>query len=222
MAEKVTLTNKEKKIAKELATSMLALAGIVTATNEGGFAYTSAEIHKPLVEAGLVEVNSSLVNEAGEMATRATEKAISAGIQGEATGEALEEIAAPAPPVRPTFALESGVAIPHIAKGGAIRKSAYPFDAMGEPTKGEDGSLSYVSFFVPATEGKPDPAKSLASTVSGATRKYSTPKLDENGAQIMRVNRKKHSVPVQVASREFTIRAVEENGVKGARIFRVK
>jgi len=202
----------QKKLDKALAASMLVLAAIVTATNEGGFMYTSVEIHKPLVDAGLVEVNTTLVNETGEMATRATVKAIAAAQEAAANGTKLEEIAAPAPVEKPTFTLETGVAVPAVAKGGAIRKSAYPFEQM------EAGQ----SFFIAATADRPDPAKSLASTVSGATRKFATEKKDETGATIMRTNRKGNSVATLEITKEFTIRGVEENGVKGARIWRLK
>ena len=175
--------------------------------------YTSAEIHKPLVDAGLAEVNTTLVNEQGEMATRATVKAITAAQEAAASGAKLEELAKPEPVAKPSFALETGVAVPAIAKGGAIRKSAYPFDLM------EAGH----SFFVAATEGKPDPARSLASTVSGATRKHAVEKKHpETGETIMRKNRKGNMVAELETTKEFTIRGVEENGVKGARIWRTK
>lgn len=203
----------QKRLDKALAASLLVLAAIVTATNDGGFMYTSAEIHNPLIDAGLVEVNTALVNETGEMATRATVKAITAAQEADSTGEKLEEVAKPDPVAKPSFTLETGVAIPVIAKGGAIRKSAYPFEHMD----------AGHSFFVAATADKPEPAKMLASTVSGATRKFAVEKKHpETGETLMRINRKKNSVPVLENTKEFTIRAVEENNVKGARIWRTK
>lgn len=93
-----------------------------------------------------------------------------------------------------TYAIETGITLPTINRGGD-RDNLYPFDAL------EIGQ----SFFVPATETMPNPAKTLASTVSTATRRY------------------KSATPARV----FTIRAnvfqVEGDSTtpKGARIWRV-
>jgi len=111
------------------------------------------------------------------------------------------------------FAVESGVPIPAIKRQGAAT-SIYPFDAL------EVGQ----SFFVPATDEMPNPGKSLASTVSSASKRYAT----ENGTRT--INRKNKETgemePVEVPAykydRKFMVRTVEENGVKGARVWRIE
>lgn len=117
--------------------------------------------------------------------------------------------AAPAAPKAPktplTFTLETGFTPPTPNRTG-LRTSIYPFATM------EVGQ----SFFIPATADAPDPAKSLASTVSAATRRYSTVVEGQN-----KPGRKPGTIiPVRQNTREFTIRSVEENGNKGARIYR--
>ena len=61
-----------KKTAETVA--VIGLAEIVAAGANG--LYTAVAVHAPLVEAGLVEINPAMVNEAGEIATRATQKGI--------------------------------------------------------------------------------------------------------------------------------------------------
>jgi hypothetical protein len=95
------------------------------------------------------------------------------------------------------YKIEKGVALPTINRGGD-RSQLYPFDEM------EVGD----SFFVPVSETMPNPGKTLASTVSSATRRYK-------------------STDPAVPSRVFTIRAnvnqVEGDAstAKGARIWRI-
>lgn len=89
------------------------------------------------------------------------------------------------------FVIETGVELPAIKRGGD-RSQIYPFDQL------EIGQ----SFFVPNTETMPNAGKTLASTVSSATRRH------------------KASTPPRV----FTIRAeaLAADGVtKGARIWRI-
>ncbi|OHD25438.1 MAG: hypothetical protein A2Y38_12820 [Spirochaetes bacterium GWB1_59_5] len=180
------------------------LEEIVSATQAGNFVYTSVSIHAPLIEAGLVEVNPSIVNEAGELATRATEK----GIQTVSKND-NQEIAAVAGVAATAgkngFVLEANVPVPTIKRGGRGGE-VYPFDEMAPGQ----------SFFVAADEDKPNPAKSLASTVSSATARYSVPAEDGS----TKTNKKGETVPVMVEVRKFVVRSVEENGVKGARVWR--
>jgi len=182
------------------------LEEIVSATQAGNFVYTSASIHAPLIEAGLAEVNPSIVNEAGEIATRATEKGIatvSKNHNQESTAEtgATETVAAG----KNGFVLEANVPVPTIKRGGRGGE-VYPFDDMAPGH----------SFFVPADADKPNPAKSLASTVSSATARYSVPAEDGS----TKTNKKGETVPVMVEVRKFVVRSVEENGIKGARVWR--
>jgi hypothetical protein len=65
------------------------------------------------------------------------------------------------------------------------------------------------SFFVDKS------AKNLASTVSSANARFA-----EEIAGETRVDRKGNTVPKTKQTRSFIVRSVEENGVKGSRIWR--
>lgn len=175
----------------------LDLAAIVAATQNGTFVYTSVEAHATALNDGLVEVNPSMTNEAGELATRATQKGI----------EAMSQTQAPAaaPTAKPAFAIEDNVPLAAVVGRGRGGET-YPFDklAVGQ------------SFFVPDSDGK-QAAKSMASTVSSATRRYAEVIPGET-----RKNRKGEDVPATKETRKFVLRAVTENGVSGARIWRTQ
>lgn len=184
------------------------LENVVAATQAGSFVYTSASVHVPLIEAGLAEINPAISNEAGELATRATQKGIET-VSSTTTQEtaAVETAAATVAPVTASsgFAIEAGVPMPSISGRGRTG-TTYPFDKM------EPGN----SFFVPNDESKPNAAKSLASTVSSATARYAVPAADGS----TKANKAGEQVPVMVETRKFVVRSVEENGVKGARVWR--
>jgi hypothetical protein len=131
----------------------------------------------------------------------------------DALAASLATPAAPKAPKAPlTFTLETGFT-PAVPNRTGLRTSMYPFGTM------EAGQ----SFFVPASAEHPDPAKSLASTVSAATRRYATEAKNEDGTVKTKAGRKPgNTVPVRINTKEFTIRAVEVGGVKGARIYRIK
>lgn len=192
------------------------LAEIVEATTDAarGFVYMTEKSVKVLVDAGYAECNKEITDGAGNIAVRATKAGLEYGTAPAATEEGTttmntEATAAPAAPR--SFAIETGVAIPSIKRSGAAA-SIYPFDKL------EVGQ----SFFVPATDEMPNPGKSLASTVSSASKRYAT----ENGTR--EINRKvdgvmtKVTVPAYDYERKFVVRSVEENGVKGARVWRVE
>ena len=186
------------------------LAEIVEATKAGSFAYTAASVHVPLIEAGLAEINPGMCNEAGELATRATQKGIEMTSHTTQETAVVETAHAAAPIAAPVFAstgfvVEAGIPIPSISGRGRTGNT-YPFDKM------EPGH----SFFVANSEDKPNAAKSLASTVSSAIARYAVPSAD--GAT--KTNKAGESVPVMVETRKFIVRSVEENGVKGARVWR--
>ena len=146
-------------MAKKLTKAQLSakLVEIVNATNAGQVLYTPTDVHGPLVADGLVEVNAGMTNENG-IATRATAKGIetvnTASNQGQ-SAPAAEQAA------KPTFQLEKAT-LPPISGRGRAGTELYPFEAM------QVGD----SFFVPNGEGKENAAKSLASTVSSATKRY--------------------------------------------------
>ena len=95
--------------------------------------------------------------------------------------------------------------------GGAGRPQKYPFDSL------EVGQ----GFFVPATEKTPDPAKSLASVVTNANKRFGTPIPGQ-----FRKNKYGEDVPKLDYSRRFVIKPFnkEINGefVPGAFIARTK
>ena len=197
-----------KKTAATVA--VIGLAEIVAAGANGMFVPES--VYAPLVEAGLVEINPGMTDENGYVATRATQAGIEALDNGEtignnATSEATSATAATGETqkVKTMFKIEDSIPVPTISgrgRGGNV----YPFDQL------EVGQ----SFFVANSEDKPNAAKSLASTVSSATARYAV--ASEDGAT--KTNKKGETVPVMVETRKFVVRSVEENGVKGARVWR--
>ena len=212
-----------------------ALREIAAATIEGSFAYTSESVHEKLIEHGFVEINPEIKDETGDIATRATqagidyasevlnlgglplesegESASQVGLIGERADALAKETADHIAKTKASVVIEKGVPLP--SKGCAFvqRRQAFPFDEL----EVED------SFFIKATESKPEPWKSYASTVSNATRSFAVP--DSSGEMV--VNRKGQKVPKLVQTRKFVIRAVEETDAEtgevviGARVWRV-
>lgn len=198
------------------------LANIVAETQNGSFMYTSEKEHSRLLEHGLVEINEQMQNDRNDVATRATESGFNKmneeqpeqatqGSMFDSTPDEGQDEGqdTPEPAKAGNFELESGIAPPKVRRSGR-GGTAYPFDQM------EVGH----SFHVPATEKRPEPAKALASTVSGATARYRIPA--EDGAT--KLNRSGDTVPVMVDTRKFIIRAVGDEDPKGegARVFRVQ
>lgn len=203
----------KKSAAKKTAAAVVAVIGLaeIVAAGANGI-YTAPAVHLPLVEAGLVEINPAMTNENSEVATRATQKGIesldsAATVADNATSETQTQTAATGETqkVKTMFKIEANIPVPTISgrgRGGNV----YPFDQL------EAGQ----SFFVANDESKPNAAKSLASTVSSATARYAVPAEDGS----TKTNKKGEVVPVMVETRKFVVRSVEENGVKGARVWR--
>lgn len=187
--------NKSKSIA---AVAAVTLADIVAAGANG--LYTSPAVHDALVAEGLVEINPTMTNEAGEIATRATQKAI------DTMSNTETKTAAPTA-AKSGFVIEDDVAMP-TSSGRGRGGNTYPFDDL------EVGQ----SFFVANTEDKPNAAKSLASTVSSATARYA--EVIEGQTK---TNRKGETVEATRETRKFVVRAVDESDKgrgKGARVWR--
>ena len=140
------------------------LKRIVDATNVNTITYVLVGEAANLVAANLIEGNPSMIDPAtGGMAFRAT-----------AAGQvAIENFSAAATPVpvapaavaapSANFQLGTGFAAPAKATRRVSNNGrTYPFEtlALGD----------YI--FVPATEKRPDPKKSLASTISGANKRF--------------------------------------------------
>lgn len=196
------------------ANQMAKLGKIVEATQnpDTGYVHMSVKSVQILLDAGMVECNNEITDAQGNPAVRATPEGIN-------TMNTPAETAAEAPASE--FKIDTGIPVPTIRRAGSAT-SKYPFDDL--PVGG--------SFFVPATEDMPNPGKSLASTVSSASKRYAT----KNGTRT--INRKADEalaaergvevgtmVPVEVDAydyeRKFIVRSVEENGVSGARVWRI-
>lgn len=206
-----------------------ALREIVAATQEGSFAYTSEGVHEKLIEHGFVEINPEIKDETGDIATRATQAGIDyasevlnmGGLPLESEtqtepvsigerADALVKESIEKKPAKFAVLVEKGVPLP--TKGSGKRREKFPF-ALLEVND---------SFLIKATEAKPEPWKSYASTVSNATRSFAVPA--ENGETVTKKNGE--VVPKLVQTRKFVIREVEETDaetgevVVGARVWR--
>lgn len=133
----------------------------------GGYYAKSADLDA-LVAAGQVEKGPDGDN--GTVAVRVT----TAGAAAATANAGAAAPVAEAPKATPTFNVVMNVPVPESQRGGNKGKSVYPFDTMAVG----------ASFFIPATEEMPDPAKSLASTASSATRRYDV-EVTDNGAPVM-------------------------------------
>lgn len=151
-------------MAKKLTKADTALLGIIVAAMANADApfhmATAAEV-KNLLDNDMVEVNNE-ITDGDKVAVRATEKG-----QAEAPAPSTDEGNTNVTDTntdtadKPSFDLIEGAVLP---EGRAPRSSSvYPFDTMNVGQ----------SFFVPATEDKPNPTKSLASTISSANKRFS-------------------------------------------------
>lgn len=164
-----------------------------------GYVFADAESVKPFVAENLVEVNADITNDDGHIAVRL----IGNQSQGEQMPETSQTAAAPVAANKSAFEVETGVSMPATVRGRTSHM--YPFDSL------EVGQ----SFFVPNTAEKPNAAKSLASTVSGATARYAQ---EVPGETV--VNRKGRTVPKTVETRKFVVKADKKGDVEGARVWR--
>lgn len=199
---------------KQIAAAMAKLPEIVKATQSESFVYTDSATHGPLIEAGLVEINETITNEAGAIATRATEKALTDMSKTDAatdTGAAAADAAAAA--TAGGYELAT-CPLPSISGRGRGAATVYPFDKM------EVGQ----SFFVPNSAERTNAAKSMASTVSSATARYAV----ETGET--KANKAGEQVPVMKETRKFVVRSRTaeaeaadgfKHGQAGARVYRI-
>lgn len=152
------------------------------AAQAGQAIYASQAQLNNLVALGLVEVNQANVDAAGNFQFRPTQQGahylttLAQPVQATAPAAAPVPAPQPAAPVpapavaAPSFALPergfaigSGFVIPvKKAKGSEAGPRNYDFDKL------EIGQFQ----FVPATPQRPDPKKSLASTISSANKRY--------------------------------------------------
>lgn len=164
---------------------------------------TKAEL-ADLLQSGMVETGPQEKPGSNRFHYRATERGV-ASMQPNG-GNGPQPAQAPQAPQAASsgFQLEDNVPMPDRVAKRAGPPSKYPFEAM------QVGQ----SFFIPATSGKPEPWKSMLSTVTAAQRRFAVEqgtRIDRNGAVVANM------VPV----RRFKIGRVDEGGKVGARIWRI-
>ena len=210
------------------------LGEIVHVTVAGGFLYANADEIAPLVAAELVETNPAMLDESGNVAARATAKGIEA-VNKTATNTDTNAAASAAVTEAQAraSAFEIDDYVPNLTiKRGGRGGEIYPFDSL-EVNK---------SFHVPATPDKPDPAKSLASTVSSAAARYAVGtgtfedvtvtdyQLDAEGKRVkgadgkfIKTGEHVENREVMKKTREFIVRSVgaEDPRGPGARVIRI-
>lgn len=180
-------------LSKKQKEAFASLQAAINASPEG-FVYAPAASVSGFVLAGLVEVNETMKDEAGNVAVRLKTQTTTEG-----TNVTQAQTNA-APAGNSAFAIEDGVPMPAASARGR-GGNTYPFDQL-QPGQ---------SFFVANTEAKPNAAKSLASTVSSATARYA-----EIIPGQMKKDKKGNDVPATKETRKFVVRAVEG----GARVWR--
>lgn len=181
------------------------LAYMVEQHDGNSHAWATEDFAKSLVDKGFATVDIAQATDGGDVPYSPTEKGIKY-IKDNGMSEA-----ATAPETTVQFAIMDNIPLPEVKRGGGggrkgPRGSKYPFDTM------ENGQ----SFFVPATEEMPNPAKTLASTASTFAKKYAT----ENGTREITRKGEVKTVPAYNYTRKFVVRATELEGVKGAMVWR--
>lgn len=158
------------------------------------------ELHK--AEAKFITIKSETPDPAGNVPVFATSVGIAAA-SGKEEGATGSNGAA-----KMSFEILDGIPVPESKRGG-LKGDTYPFESL------KVGQ----SFFVPATEAKPNPAKGLASTVSSANRRY----VSVHPATVGKDKRPHPNAgqPTGKDGRKFTVRPSEHKGVKGAQVWRI-
>lgn len=195
------------------------LAQAVQATKSGQVSVATKAELESLQRDGLVEIGPQEKPGSNKFQFRATESGVRAfesengsgnGADGgpQGTGENTE----PQPQQNTQqpqtasnvkgFEIENNVPVPEKARRSGP-SGKYPFDAL------EVGQ----SFFIPATDDKPEPWKSLQSTVAAAQRRFAV----EEGT---RTDRNGKTVPNLKPTRIFRLDKDTKNGKEGARVWR--
>lgn len=205
---------KKKTAPEKKSPNLDLLKKIVDATSVEGHTFSSVMDFSHLEGLGLIESNSDLVNDDGDIAVRATQAGFDLIYPDhevsmpEPTPEPAPEAEIQTPAITPaktkgitmSFVIEDSIPVPEkTAKRGRVAGSTkYPFHQL------QVGQ----SFFVPASEKTPNPAKALQSAVAGAIRTYA----NESGTKM----HKGKEVKAYKATRVFEVREVEG----GARVWR--
>lgn len=202
------VTKKDMALLATICAAMLADAN-------APFHMATAKEVKNLVDNGLVETNTEIAD-GDKFAVRATEKGVAENDANNKQGtNQMPETEATAAPS--AFQLITATA-PLTKKRARRASSTYPFETME----------LYQMFFVPATEDKTNPAKSMASTVSSANKRFATDtgetktvtvntyQLDANGkrakdadGKLIKTGTETKTVPVLSPGRTFEVFPVE-------------
>lgn len=186
------------------------LAAIVNATKNNEIYYVTKE-EAESIGPDYIEVNTGMIQD-GKAASRATP----AGIEMSNKAMKNDKKSDDTPTTSSQFAMIGGIELPKSKRGGGGggAPSKYPFDQL------EVG----ISFFVPVTEKKPEPWKSMQSSVAAANYKYSEgtgefetvertkrgkgnkAEVDASGNKIKETK----SVEKRKAIRKFVIRQIEK------------
>lgn len=181
------------------------LAYMVEQHDGGAFAWAAEDFAQSLVDKGFASVDITNATDGGDVPYSPTEKGIKF-----IKDNGMSEVSV-APVTSAEFEVLSGIEIPVAKRGSAggrkgPRGSKYPFATM------ENGQ----SFFVPATEDMPNPAKTLASTASTVAKGFAT----ENGTRTITRKGATKEVPAYTYARRFVVRKHVLNGVEGAMCWR--
>lgn len=163
------------------------LKTVVDATTINSFVYLSAAVAAGLESAGYIVGNPAVVDADNNVAYRATE----AGAMALFTAQQATPPAPPVPPapvvppaapfVPPVMALQkpkaaTPAASPFSIGQGFQRPVRKSRKVAGNPGAGRNYPFEQLElngyFFVPATEKRPDPKKSMAGTISGANKRF--------------------------------------------------
>jgi hypothetical protein len=186
-------------MAKLTAASMTLVSAIAVAmASDPGYAFATEKEAKQLVDGKLAEFNPA-ITDGDKIAIRLTD-------EGLKMTETTPTTTAPAPAAS-AFAIIDNATMPGGSRGGR-NGAVYPFDdlAVGQ------------SFFVPATDDKPEPAKSIASTATSAAKRFATPVTNEDGSPVMEEYKVKGEVKTREKldyTRKFAVKSVESGKVYG-------
>lgn len=191
-----------------MATKFEVLTNLKESLAGDGFLYLKRNDFGGLVNEGLAEVNEEM-RDGNKIATRITQAGIDwldsfETSETETTTTKAETKAETKKGSNMSFQIASVPMPSSKPRGRAAGASKYPFDLL------EVGQM----FFVPATEEKPEPWRSMASIVSDANRRNAIE------GETTRINRKGREVPKLVYTKRFVLRQFEMDGVQGAGIWR--
>lgn len=211
------------------------LQRLIDATEGNAFLYVNPANAEFMRAQGLTDVNPDIHNENGEVATRAMVPAARAYIANATppagawqTGPAQQQTqaqpqaqtsapSAPATTRKPfeksneTFEIDEDVPMPEVARRGRESSTQYPFDTLTKVG---------ASFHVPKTADRPEPVKTVSSTVSNYNRKHAYDLRDVNGQLIMEDQSYNEAIkdvngnPVLDANGKKVYRHVEATGPK--------